>query len=52
MRDVYKRQARNGATDVTALAEQAVAVGQQAVTRQSLASVMGAADDDTEEDGI
>lgn len=44
--------ARNGATDVTALAEQAVAVGQQAVTRQSLASVMGAADDDTEEDGI
>ena len=44
--------ARNGATDVTALAEQAVTVGQQAVTRQSLASVMGAADDETEEDGI
>lgn len=44
--------ARNGATNVTALAEQAVAVGQQAVTHQSLASVMGVADDDTEEDGI
>lgn len=44
--------ARNGATDVTALAEQAVTVGQQAVTRQSLASVMGAADEDTAEDGI
>ncbi len=27
-------------------------VGQQAVTRQSLASVMGAADEDTAEDGI
>ena len=39
--------ARNGATDETALAEQAVTVGQQAVTRQSLASVMGAADEDT-----
>ena len=37
---------------VTALAEQAVTVGQQAVTRQSLASVMGAADEDTAEDGI
>ncbi len=44
--------ARNGATDVTALAEQAVTVGQQAVTRQSLASVMGAAEDDLAEDGI
>ena len=32
---------------MTALAEQAVTVGQQAVTRQSLASVMGAADDET-----
>ncbi len=44
--------ARNGATDVTALAEQAVTAGKDAVTRQSLASVMGNADDDTEEDGI
>lgn len=44
--------ARNGATDVTALAEQAVIAGKDAVTRQSLASVMGNADDDTEEDGI
>lgn len=44
--------ARAGATDVTALAEQGVTVGQQAVTRQSLASVMGAADEDTDEDGI
>lgn len=44
--------ARNGATDVTALAEQAVTAGKDAVTRQSLASVMGNTDDDTEEDGI
>lgn len=44
--------ARNGATDVTALAEQAVTAGKDAVTRQSLASVMGNADNDTEEDGI
>ena len=44
--------ARNGVTDVTALAEQAVTAGKDAVTRQSLASVMGNADDDTEEDGI
>lgn len=44
--------ARNGATDVTALAEQAVTAGKLAVTRQSLASVMGNTDDDTEEDGI
>ncbi len=44
--------ARNGVTDVTALAEQAVTAGKDAVTRQSLASVMGNTDDDTEEDGI
>ena len=45
--------ARNGATDVTALAEQAVTVGQAAVTRQSLASVMGGDDaDELDEDGI
>ncbi|TXF38924.1 MULTISPECIES: PTS sugar transporter subunit IIA [unclassified Collinsella] len=44
--------ARNGATDVTALAEQAVTAGKDAVTRQSLASVMGAADEATDEDGI
>lgn len=44
--------ARNGATDVTALAEQAVTAGKDAVTRQFLASVMGNTDDDTEEDGI
>lgn len=45
--------ARNGATDVTALAEQAVTVGQAAVTRQSLASVMSGDDaDELDEDGI
>ena len=44
--------ARNGATDVTALAEQAVTAGKDAGTRQSLASVMGAADEATDEDGI
>lgn len=44
--------ARNSATDVTALAEQAVTAGKDAVTRQSLASVMGAADEATDEDGI
>lgn len=45
--------ARNGATDVTALAEQAVTVGQAAVTRQSLASVMGGDDaDELDGDGI
>ena len=45
--------ARNGVTDVTALAEQAVTVGQAAVTRQSLASVMSGDDaDELDEDGI
>lgn len=45
--------ARNGATDVTALAEQAVTVGQTAVTRQSLAAIMGGNDaGDLAEDGI
>lgn len=44
--------ARNGATDVTALAEQAVEVGHAAITRQSVAAIMGDAEDDGEEDGI
>lgn len=44
--------ARAGATDVTALAEQAVTVGQAAVTRQSLASIMGDAAEDLDGDGI
>ncbi len=46
---------RNGATDVTALAEQAVSVGREAVTRQSVAAIMGDADDAddfSDEDGI
>ena len=38
---------------MTALAEQAVTVGQAAVTRQSLASVMSGDDaDELDEDGI
>lgn len=44
--------ARAGATDVTALAEQAVRVGHDAITRQSLASIQGNASDDFDEDGI
>lgn len=44
--------ARAGATDVSALADQAVQVGRDAICRKSLASVMGAAEDDTDEDGI
>ena len=44
--------ARAGATDVTALADQAVQVGQDAICRKSLAAVMGEASDELDEDGI
>lgn len=44
--------ARMSATDVTALAEQAVSVGHDAITRQSVASIQVDADDDEDEDGI
>ena len=44
--------ARAGATDVTALADQAVQVGQDAICRKSLAAVMGEASDALDEDGI
>ncbi|MDO4596170.1 MAG: PTS fructose transporter subunit IIA [Coriobacteriaceae bacterium] len=44
--------ARMGATDAAALAEQAVTVGRDAITHQSLASVMANTADDSEEDGI
>ena len=44
--------ARAAATDVTALAEQAVTVGHDAITRQSVAAIMGDAADDDDVDGI
>lgn len=44
--------ARAGATDVTALADQAIQVGQDAICRKSLAAVMGEASDELDEDGI